>query len=85
MIVTLDLSEDALARLRAEAERRQTSVDAVIEEWAASLPTRNRSVKRRQPSFVALGASSSGRRASEADEYLTELIDKVGERPEIVG
>ena len=79
--MTLNLSEEAMARLRAEAERRQTSVDAVIEEWAASLPTRNRSVKRRQPSFVALGASNSNRRASEADEYLVELIDKLGERP----
>ena len=80
--MTLNLSEEAMALLRAEAERRQTSVEAIIEEWAASLPSKNRPVKRRQPSFVALGASSSGRRASEADKYLAELIDEHGEPSE---
>lgn len=73
-----------MARWRAEAERRQTSVDAVIEEWAASLPSNDRPAEHRRPSFVAMGASTSGRRASEADTYLAELIDIVGERREIV-
>lgn len=72
MVVTLDLSEDGMARLRAEAERRQISVDAVIEEWAASLPTEDRPAKHRQPSFVAMGTSSSGRRAADADSMLAE-------------
>lgn len=71
-----------MARLRAEASRRQTSVEAVIEEWAASLPTKNRPTKRQQPSFVALGASRSGRRASEADDYLADLIGDHGEPSE---
>lgn len=83
--LTLNLSEEGMARLRAEAERRQTSVDAVVEEWGASLPTKARRARSRQPSFVALGASTSGRRASEADQLLAELIDRGGERPEIVG
>lgn len=72
MVVTLDLSEEGMARLHAEAERRHTSVDAMIEEWAASLPTEDQPLKRRQPSFVAMGASNSGRRASEADDMLAE-------------
>lgn len=70
--VTLELSEDGMARLRAEAERHQISVDAVIEEWAASLPTENRPAKCQQPSLVAMGTSSSGRRAAEADDMLAE-------------
>ncbi len=61
-----------MARLHAEAERRRTSVDAVIEEWVASLSAKEQPVKRRQPSFVAMGTSSSGRRASEADDMLAE-------------
>jgi hypothetical protein len=74
VVVTLELSEDGMARLRAEAERRQVSVDAVIEEWAASLPTNDRPAKRRQLSFVAMGSSSSGRRAAEADSMLAEGV-----------
>ncbi len=61
-----------MARLRAEAVRRQISVDAVIEEWAASLPTRKQSVKRQHPRLVATGTASSGRRASESDDMLAE-------------
>lgn len=72
MVVTLDLSEEGMARLHAEAERRRTSVDAVIEEWAASLPTKDQPVRRQQPSFVAMGTSNSGRRATEADDMLAE-------------
>lgn len=72
VVVTLELSNDGLARLSAEAERRQTSVDAVIEEWAASLPTKNRPVKHQRLSFVAMGSSSSSRRASDADDVLAE-------------
>ena len=72
VVVTLDLSEEGMARLHAEAERRRISVDAVIEEWVASLPTKDRPAERRQPSFVAMGASSSGRRASESDDMLAD-------------
>ncbi len=72
VVVTLDLSEEGMARLHAEAERRHTSVDAVIEELAASLPAKDGTAKRKRPSFVALGSSSSGRRASDADDMLAE-------------
>lgn len=72
VVATLDLSDEGMARLRAEAVSRQISVDAVIEEWAASLPTKDRPTERRQPTFVAMGTSSSGRRAAEADSMLAE-------------
>jgi len=72
VVVTLDLSEEGMARLHAEAERRHTSVDAVIEELAASLLAKDGTAKRKRPSFVALGSSSSGRRASDTDDMLAE-------------
>ena len=72
VVVTLDLSEEGMARLHAEAERRRISVDAVIEEWVASLPTKDRPAERQKPSFVAMGTSSSGRRASEPDDMLAD-------------
>ena len=72
MTVTLDLSEDVLARLRAEAERRQLSMDALIEEMARSLPADASSPTRAQLSFVAIGSSTSRRHASEADEMLAD-------------
>ncbi len=72
VVVTLDLSKEGMARLHAEAERRHISVDAVIEEWAASLPAKDGTAKRKRPSFVAMGSSSSGRRASDADDMLAE-------------
>ncbi len=72
MTVTLDLSEEVLARLRAEAERRQLSMDALIEELARSLPADANSPTRARLSFVAIGSSTSGRYASEADEMLAD-------------
>ena len=72
MTVTLDLSEDVLARLRAEAERRQLSMDALIEELARSLPADADSPTRARLGFVALGSSTSRRCASEADEMLAD-------------
>ena len=72
MTVTLDLSEEVLARLQAEAERRQLSVDALIEEMAESLPVDANSLSRARLSFVAIGSSTSGRYASEADEMLAD-------------
>lgn len=70
MSVTLDLSEKVLGRLRAEAERRHLSMDAVVEELAATLPSERTAGVRRRLSFVALGSSVSGRRALDADEML---------------
>lgn len=72
MSVTLDLSEDILARLRAEAERRHLSMDAVVEELAAMLPAERNAGSRRGLSFVALGSSTSGQRARDADEMLAD-------------
>jgi len=72
MPVTLELSDDALARLKAEAARRGVSIDTLINELAAKLPQRSHPTRRRKLGIVGLGASTSGRRASEADEMLAE-------------
>ena len=58
--------------------RRKFRLSAQIEAipicalWAASLPTEDRPLGHRRPSFVAMGTSSSGRRASEADDMLAD-------------
>jgi len=72
MTVTLDLPEEVLARLRAEAERRELSVDALIVEMARSLPADAKSPTRTRLGFVAIGSSTSGRCASRADEMLAD-------------
>jgi plasmid stability protein len=69
--VVVDLPEDALARLRAEAARRGVSIDLVIAELTAALPAERPPTKRRL-SFIGLGSSSSGRFARDADEMLAE-------------
>jgi hypothetical protein len=71
MTVTVELPEDVLARLRAEAERRGVSIDLVIAELSRSLPTETPPAKRTF-SFIGLGSSSSGRTARETDELLAE-------------
>ncbi len=71
MTVTVDLPEDVLARLRAEAMRRRVSIDIVIAELAAALPA-ERAPGPRTLSFIGLGTSNSGRFARDADEILTE-------------
>lgn len=72
MSVTLELSAEIVARLRAEADRRQLSMDAVVEDLAASLPAAMGRPTRRKLSFVGMGSSISGRTASDADEMLAE-------------
>ncbi|NOX28532.1 MAG: hypothetical protein GXP35_00540 [Actinobacteria bacterium] len=72
MTVTLELSDDALARLEAEAARRGVSIDSLINQLASRLPQRSGPTRRRKLGIVGLGASTSGRRASEADEILAE-------------
>ncbi len=67
MAITVELSESTLARLRAEAERRGVCIDVVIAELAESLPAET-SGEARKLSFIGLGASTSGRRASDADD-----------------
>jgi len=68
MTVTIDLPDDALARVQAEAKRRGVSIDVVIAELAEALPTEPSSPK--TLSFIGLGSSNSGRYARDADELL---------------
>lgn len=71
MTVTVDLPEDALARLQAEAKRRGVSIDLVIAELTEALPAETSPAKGNF-SFVGLGSSTSGRRARDADELLAD-------------
>ncbi len=68
--ITLDLSAETIARLSAEAVRRGISVELLIDELALGLPHQSRNGKKLR--LVGLGASSSGRRATEADDMLAE-------------
>jgi hypothetical protein len=70
MTVTIDLPEDALARLQAEAKRRGVSIDVVVAELTQALPTDASAP--RTLSFIGLGSSSSGRYARDADELLAD-------------
>ncbi len=73
MPVTLDLPEDVLARLRAEAERRGLSLDEVVSELASALPDgADAPTEAKKLGFVALGSSTDGRSATDADEMLAE-------------
>jgi len=72
MTVTVDLPEDALARLRAEAKRRGVSIDVVIAELTAALPSDSSPGTKPSLSFVGLGSSSSGPYARDTDELLAE-------------
>lgn len=71
MTVTVDLPEDALARLQAEATRRGVSIDVVIAELTRALPAET-SPARRTYSFIGLGSSTSGRHARDTDELLAD-------------
>lgn len=71
MAVTLDLSDEVLARLRAEATRRGVTLDEVVAELAAALPADD-TVDAKKLGFVALGASTDGRSAADVDEMLAE-------------
>ena len=75
MTVTIDLPEDALARLQAEANRRGISIDLVIAELAESLPARS-SAGPQTFSFVGLGSSTSGRYARDTDELLADGLGR---------
>ena len=59
MTVTIDLPEDSLARLRAEATRRGVSIDLVIAELTTALPEDHVPTKRTL-SFIGLGSSVDG-------------------------
>lgn len=68
----LDVSDEALARLRAEADRRGISVAAVVDELVAGLPAESAESSPKKLRFVALGRSTSGRCAADAEEMLAE-------------
>jgi hypothetical protein len=60
MTLSIDLPDEALARLRAEASRRGVSIDTVITELADQLPAEQPGTGRRSLAFVAAGASEHG-------------------------
>lgn len=72
MSVTLDLSDEVLALLQLRADALGMSIAEVIghlaEEADAAASARVAPIL----SFIGLGESTSGRRASEADEMLAE-------------
>lgn len=72
MTVTLELSDEALARLNAEADRRGMTLDELVAELAAALPTESSTGGNGRPSFIGIGRSTSGRSAADADEMLAE-------------
>lgn len=72
MTVTVDLPEDVLARLVAEAARRGVSIYSVIAELATALPAEAGQPAKRTLSFIGLGSSDSGRFARDAEEMLDE-------------
>ena len=59
MSVTIELPDDALARLRAEAERRGVSIDVIVAELADRLPAQATPKARRPLSFIGIGASGT--------------------------
>ncbi len=71
MTVTLELSDEALARLNAEAARRGVTLDELVAELAERLPAESEP-RSKTLSFIGIGSSTSGRFASEADEMLAE-------------
>ncbi|MDQ7907961.1 hypothetical protein RB614_25885 [Phytohabitans sp. ZYX-F-186] len=60
MSVTLDLPDDVVRRLTAEAARRGTELADVIAALAAQLPAADRPARHRRLAFVGAGASTSG-------------------------
>lgn len=70
--MTVELPEDVLAKLTAEATRRGVSIDVVIAELAAQLPADTSAPVKRKLAFIGMGASRSGRGARDADEMLAE-------------
>lgn len=71
MTVKVELSDEVIARLKTEADRRGMTLDALIADLAACLPSEPASSRGRL-SFVGIGRSTSGRSAVEADGMLEE-------------
>ena len=72
MIVSLELDDEALARLGAEAARRGVALDTVVNVLAYQLPMADDSPAPRRLGLIALGASSSGQPARAADAMLDD-------------
>jgi hypothetical protein len=72
MSVTVELPDEALARLQAEATRRGVTIDVVIAEFAARLPAEMPAGTKRKLAFVGIGTSTTGRNARDVDEMLAE-------------
>ena len=70
--MTLELSEETLARLNAEADRRGVTLDELVAELASLLPTEAATDPHKARSFVGIGSSTSGRSAADADDMLAE-------------
>lgn len=68
---TVELPPQVADRFKAEAARRGVSVSDLLGALADDLPNADRPTGAR-PGFVALGASSSGRAARDADDMLAE-------------
>lgn len=60
MSLTVDLPDEALARLAAEAGRRGVSIEVVIAELAGTLPDVDAAAPRRRLAFAGIGASGRG-------------------------
>jgi hypothetical protein len=71
MTLTLHLDDAVAAALAAEAARRGQTADQLAATLLAAQLAQPAAVHRRL-SFAAVGASSSGRNAAEADEMLAE-------------
>ncbi len=72
MSLTVELPDDVMRRLEAEAARRGITLDQVIVELAAVLPPEPGLLPRRKLAFVGIGSSASGRAARDADSMLAE-------------
>ena len=57
MSVTVELPDDALRKLTAEAERRGVSIDVIIAELAARLPAETAAPRKHRLSFIGIGHS----------------------------
>lgn len=72
MSTTVTISDAAAAALAAEAARRATTPDAVADEIIVErLPTSTPKQGRRL-SFTAIGESTSGKTAADAEDMLAE-------------
>lgn len=73
---TLDLPQDVIDNLRAEAELRGIGLSELVaklaEELEATETTDAAATLPKVLSFIGIGASTSGRTAAEADDMLAE-------------